>query len=83
MGVSLGENIMPMIHAIYENGVFRPIEPVDLPERCRVEVRVVPAAEATRPSLAERFGDVIGQARDLPEDMAQQHDHYLHGTPRK
>lgn len=27
---------MKTIHAIYENGVFRPIEPVDLPEGARV-----------------------------------------------
>jgi predicted DNA-binding antitoxin AbrB/MazE fold protein len=27
---------MKTIHAIYENGVFRPIEDVDLPERCEV-----------------------------------------------
>ncbi len=29
---------MPPIEAIYENGVFRPIEPVVLPEKCRVQV---------------------------------------------
>src|SRR5438128_5607696 len=28
------------IHAVFENGVFRPTEPVDLPERCEVEVEV-------------------------------------------
>ncbi len=28
------------IHAIYENGVFRPMQPVDLPERCEVEVDI-------------------------------------------
>jgi predicted DNA-binding antitoxin AbrB/MazE fold protein len=28
------------IHAIYENGVFRPVQPVDLPERCEVEVDI-------------------------------------------
>lgn len=28
---------MSIIHAIFEDGVFRPIERVDLPERCRVE----------------------------------------------
>ena len=27
---------MQTIHAIYENGVFRPIEPVELPELCEV-----------------------------------------------
>ena len=26
--------------AIFENGVFRPVEPVDLPERCQVRVEV-------------------------------------------
>jgi len=25
------------IHAVYENGVFRPVEPVDLPEQTAVE----------------------------------------------
>ena len=29
---------MKAIHAIYENGVFRPLEPVDLPEHARVVV---------------------------------------------
>jgi predicted DNA-binding antitoxin AbrB/MazE fold protein len=28
------------LHAIYENGVFRPMQPVDLPERCEVEVDI-------------------------------------------
>ena len=28
------------IRAIYENGVFRPVQPVDLPERCEVEVDI-------------------------------------------
>lgn len=28
---------MPPIHAIYEDGVFKPVTPVDLPERCEVE----------------------------------------------
>ena len=29
--------MMKTIHAIYENGVFRPTEPVDLPDRTAVE----------------------------------------------
>jgi predicted DNA-binding antitoxin AbrB/MazE fold protein len=34
------------IHAIYANGVFRPVEPVDLPEQTPVEfdLRVLPQA---------------------------------------
>jgi predicted DNA-binding antitoxin AbrB/MazE fold protein len=27
----------PKIHAVFENGVFRPIESIDLPERSEVE----------------------------------------------
>jgi hypothetical protein len=25
---------------------------------------------------------VIGQGVDLPEDLAEQHDHYLYGSPK-
>ncbi len=28
------------IHAVYEHGVFRPMQPVDLPDRCEVEVEI-------------------------------------------
>jgi predicted DNA-binding antitoxin AbrB/MazE fold protein len=39
---------MSSVHAIYENGVFRPIGHVDLPQRCEVEFepRVVESAAA-------------------------------------
>ena len=30
------------IHAIYEHGVFRPVQPVDLPDHCEVEVEIRP-----------------------------------------
>ena len=42
---------MPVIHAVYEKGVFRPKEPVDPPESSEVEVElrnVVPPAEKER-----------------------------------
>lgn len=34
------------IEAIYEDGVFKPLDPVDLPERCRVEVSFAPLPDA-------------------------------------
>jgi hypothetical protein len=43
---------MQTIHAIYENGVFRPVEPVDLPDRCEVEVEVRKVQEG--PKIAGR-----------------------------
>src|SRR5262245_16336214 len=35
-----------VIHAIYANGVFRPLEPVDLPEQTPVEFELRVATEA-------------------------------------
>lgn len=53
-----------------------------------VEVQVVPATSMENvfcegPTLAEQFADVIGCAPELPPDMAAQHDHYLHGAPKR
>lgn len=33
--------------------------------------------------LAKDLLEWAGTAVDLPEDMALNHDHYLHGTPKK
>ena len=54
---------------------------VDLPDGMEVRIEPVPAPGAK--SLAEQFADVIGTAPDLPPDMARQHDHYLHGAPKR
>jgi hypothetical protein len=51
----------------------------------RVEVVTVtpPPAEADVPTLYERVKDFIGIADGLPPDMAENHDHYLHGRLKK
>ena len=64
-----------------ENGVVVFDEPVTLPEG--TAVRVQPVTTPSRKTLAERFKNVIGAGVDLPEDMARNHDHYLHGTPKQ
>ncbi|HEO70174.1 MAG TPA: hypothetical protein ENN80_02855 [Candidatus Hydrogenedentes bacterium] len=56
-------------------------ESVDLPEGTVVEV--LPVTDQVRPTIAERFKKVIGVVDDLPEDMARNHDHYIHGTPKR
>ena len=38
---------------------------------------------ATGGSWGEALLAVAGTAEGLPEDLAHNHDHYLHGTPRK
>lgn len=36
-----------------------------------------------RKTLAEQLGDLVGSVPDLPPDMAEHHDHYLHGAPKE
>ena len=51
-----------------------------LPEGAAVEVREVAAPV---PAVSERYKGVIGAATGLlPKDMARNHDHYIHGTPK-
>ena len=54
---------------------------VELPEG--TEVKVEPVLSTGRRTLAEQLGDLIGSIPELPTDMAEQHDHYLHGAPKR
>lgn len=55
-----------------------------LPEGSRIRIEVVQGQEARQGrTLAERYASIIGIAEGLPTDMAEQHDHYIHGTPRR
>jgi hypothetical protein len=59
--------------------VFDP--PHALPEGARVEVTIAePVQEA--PTLAFLL-KYAGTLNDLPSDFAAQHDHYIHGTPKR
>ena len=53
-----------------------------LNEGARVSVEVEDGSEAAR-TLAQRLGSLIGTAKGLPLDLAENHDHYLHGRPKK
>lgn len=63
-----------------ENGVVVFDEPITVPAGTLVRVEVI---AATRKTLVKRFENVIGAGVDLPEDLAKNHDHYLHGTPKQ
>ena len=51
---------MATVHAIYENGVFRPVEPVDLPDKTPVEFepRVVSDAPEAPPPMSEGLAKI-------------------------
>jgi len=65
------------IHAIYENGVFRPTEKVDLPEHCSVEVEVRQIVkESPEPSLDDIYA-ILSKRFDTGEsDIAARHDEH-------
>lgn len=66
---------------LVKNGVVLIDEGMSLPEGTRVEIK--PVEPATLLSLAERLAGVRGVAKGLPSDLAENHDHYLHGRPKK
>ena len=71
------------VKAIYENGVFRPIEPVNLEEKAEVnlEIRQVPKATAMDegdPTGWKAIDRVIGILKDTPPGEAIGRDHNLY-----
>ena len=60
---------MSTIHAIYENGAFRPITPVDLPEGC--EVTIEPRAAEPGPGRATRPDE--GELNEIYEILGRRH----------
>lgn len=70
-----------------ENGVVVLDEPAELTEGAKVIVDYVPEAQMAGDGgpapFRERYAAVIGKAKGLPEDAAENHDHYLYGTPKK
>jgi uncharacterized lipoprotein YbaY len=60
--------------------------PIALPEGARVSVSVIAdEAKSDQPvkSLLERMQAVVGKVKDMPPDFAINHDHYLHGQPKR
>jgi predicted DNA-binding antitoxin AbrB/MazE fold protein len=68
------------VEAIYENGVFRPLGEVSLPEGKRVQIAVL--------AVDGEISDPAYNLADLAEetgitDLAVNIDHYLYGLPKQ
>jgi len=72
------------VKAVYQNGVFKPKEPLDLKDQTEVEVLIpsssLPDDDPTGWKTADRL---IGFIQDAPPDMAERHDQYLYDRPRQ
>ena len=65
-----------------KGGVIVVDQPAPWPEGTRVEVVFVSAADKPA-TLQQALLKLAGTLTDLPSDMAEQHDHYIHGTPKR
>ena len=65
-----------------QNGVVVFDNQQQLPDGTRVEV-IVQDPSVKAPTLRERLAKLAGTVDDLPADMARNHDHYIHGAPKK
>ncbi|HEY3392400.1 MAG TPA: hypothetical protein VGK58_06825 [Lacipirellulaceae bacterium] len=72
-----------------ENGQIVLDEAVQLTEGMKVRIELLTTCSEKSeenqqiPTLYERLKPVIGAVKDWPSDFARNHDHYLHGQPKK
>jgi predicted DNA-binding antitoxin AbrB/MazE fold protein len=69
---------MRTIHAIYENGVFRPTTPVDLPEGTEVRIEPQPSGEPAHSSPhLRRVYELLSQSEDTGDpQLSERHDEH-------
>ena len=64
-------------HAIYQNGVFRPLGKVNLPDLCNVEVEIRQVeGEPANPSLDNVYAILSERFNSGEHDVAERHDEH-------
>ncbi len=67
------------IPAIYEDGKFKPLQKVDLPEHKHVHIILMPEEEAALlNSQKKELSKIIGIGRSGKTDVSGKHDKYLY-----
>lgn len=74
------------VKAVYENGVFKPEEPVALADKAKVRLIIETPPEAAQqddddPTGWKAIDALRGIVKGAPPDMAENHDRYLYGRP--
>lgn len=75
------EDVMSLAGTVV-NGVVVLDPGLALADGTRVELVVKPEPEKTT-TLGQRLMKLAGIAKGLPRDLAEQHDHYVHGTLKR
>jgi len=72
------------VRAHFDGKVIVPDEPLDLPPNQAVMVRIEPIQNKSSEESALAWIAANAVESDaLPTDLADQHDHYLYGRPKK
>jgi len=67
------------IPAVYEDGMFKPLQKVDLPEHKHVHLILVPEEEAALLKFQKKeLSKIVGTGRSGKTDVARKHDRYLY-----
>jgi predicted DNA-binding antitoxin AbrB/MazE fold protein len=71
------EFIMSTIRAVYENGVFRPMAPIDLPEQSVVEFEPRPVKDELREKALDEVYEALSRRfHSGRHDLAERHDEH-------
>jgi len=70
--------MIQVVKAIYEDGVFRPLEPLDIPDRSEVEITIqAPHTPADASSLSARGRSFVGIGRSGRRDVSERAEELL------
>jgi hypothetical protein len=69
--------------AIFDGEVLRPDEVLDFKPNARYRVTVESEESVAQGLNAWDLLEELAGTVEAPEDWATEHDHYLHGTPKK
>jgi hypothetical protein len=71
---------------LFDGEVLRPSGRLDLEPNTMYEITIKPTESAVKKkegqTLWEFFAEVAGTV-DAPEDWSAEHDHYIHGSPKR
>jgi len=68
---------MITVEAIYEDGVFRPLERVELPEHCRVRFEPTVVETPTEDEKLDKIYEVMGRRHNSGQnDVSERHNEH-------
>ncbi len=72
------------IQAVFDGETLRPTKPLDLEPNTRYRISIeLPSPQENSSRNAWDELEAMTGSVEAPQDWAQEHDHYLYGTPKR